>query len=81
MASNAERWNALVALARIENCCSLYSCWRTVCFGDVVQLLSQIAEAWLYRSFLCNSVCENFGEFLIVPDGFQDMLINSVLRS
>jgi len=47
-ASNVERWNALLALARskiVDDC----SGWRTLCFGeDVVQLLSHIVEACVY---------------------------------
>jgi len=37
-----------------------FSCWRTVCFGEVQVIVQLLSRIWLYWSFLCNSV---LGEF------------------
>jgi len=47
---------------------------------DLVQLLNHIEETWVYWSFLSISFWENFGGFLIIADGFRNLLINSILQ-
>jgi len=76
LAYNAERWNAflpwlvIVAIVALFASKKMYSiCWVTLRRLGYIDL------------FFAISFWEIFGGFLIIANGFRNMLINSVLQS